>query len=193
MNARLVSILVTLLALVFPATVPATSYQWPQGWIVSGGGRDAYEVVADNDVRHGAGASMLLRPKGEPAGYGTLMQVIDARDYAGKRVRLRAFIRTQAATRRVDFWARVQGVGSPGDGAGIGGGGNTALPEASEWEAFEMVFEVPAGATQVQFGVGLDGPGRIWLADVTLEKVPKSVPLAGSWPMAGRTRAGGAP
>ncbi len=147
------------------------------GWFMSGGGRSTYESVLDKTIKHSGRSSALLRPGPKAAGYGTLMQAFSPSAYLGKRIRLTAWIRTEGATGRVDFWARVQGASSPGDGEGLGGG-RYSLPEKSEWTRYDMVFDVSEQGTSLQFGVGLDGPGKIWVDDVQIEEVPKSTPIA---------------
>lgn len=146
------------------------------GWFMSGGGRKAYEVVLDTKVKRSGKASALLKPIDKPESYGTLMQAFVPNDYLGKRVRLTAYIKTEGATGRVDFWARVQAASSPADGMGLGGG-HYDLPERSDWTKYEMVFDVPEAGTSLQFGVGLDGPGKVWIDDVKLEEVPKNTPI----------------
>src|SRR6185295_6559370 len=81
------------------------------GWTLQGGGHSHYEVVRDSAVHHGGTASALLRVKDQPTeGYATLMQVISAGNYGCKRMKLSAYIRTEGATGRADFWARGMAV-----------------------------------------------------------------------------------
>jgi hypothetical protein len=100
--------------------------------------------------------------------YGTWMRNIDAGPYRGKRVRASGFIRTEGAAGRVDFWSRVQAANSPGDGPGLGGGAHR-LPADSDWTRYELTFDVPVEGVYVQYGVGIQGAGRLWLDDPRLE------------------------
>jgi hypothetical protein len=51
-----------------------------------------------------------------------------------------------------------------------------------DWAPCEIVFDVPADAESIQLGIGLAGPGSIWLDQVSLESVPVTVPLTGAAP-----------
>lgn len=162
------------------AATAAAAFEKPAelpGWFMSGGGRAEYAAVKDGQVKHGGRFSARLEPvKGDTSTYGTLMQSFGARRYIGKRLRLSAFIRTAGAHGRVDFWARVQAANSPGDGPGLGGGSHW-LPTHSEWTRYDLVFDVPAEAAAIQFGVGLSGFGKVWIDDVSLVEVDRSTPL----------------
>jgi hypothetical protein len=141
------------------------------GWLVSGGARDTYAVRRDPAVKRDGRATLLLEPFADTDGrYGTWMRSIDAAPYRGKRVRISGFTKTAGATARVDFWARVQAVDSPGDGPGLGGG-HLALPPDSDWTERVLVFDVDPAGHRLQYGVGLAGPGRLWLDAPRVEVV----------------------
>jgi hypothetical protein len=111
--------------------------------------------------------------------YGTWMRAIDPGAARGRRVRLTATLRTENATRRVDFWARAQAKGSPGDGSGLAGE-SRKLPPSSDWIDDSIVLDVPEETASLQYGVGLAGPGKLWLEKVVMEVVSTDVPLTGT-------------
>jgi hypothetical protein len=145
-----------------------------RGWSVSGGARDAYVVHRDGP---GGRTAWLLEPFRDTFGkYGTWMRHVPAADYRGKRVRVTATLRTQGATRRVDFWARAQAKDSPGDGLGLGGD-RESLPADADFASHAIVLDVPADAEWLEYGIGLAGPGRIWLESTKVETVGGDVPV----------------
>ncbi|APR78373.1 Transcriptional regulator, AraC family protein [Minicystis rosea] len=150
----------------------------PSGWMISGFAHASYEAVIDRGERHGGAASVRLAPKAgvQPKGYGTLLQGVDAALYRGKRLRVTAWSKGEGVTARGDVWMRVQAAGSPADGPGLGGG-RCALRGTFDWLPCSVVFDVPREAAWVQIGSGIDGPGRLWLDDVTFEEVDASVPV----------------
>lgn len=151
-------------------------------WFLSGGARAEYALEQVTSPVHGGAKALALRPTVKsPRGYGVAMQAFDAKPWRGKRVRIAAFIRTSQVTARGDFWARAQGNDSPDDGPGLSSA-TTPLPPTTDWARFELVFEVPDDARDVQFGAGIQGPGQLWLDDVRVEVVPRSVPLAPALP-----------
>jgi hypothetical protein len=148
------------------------------GWFMSGRARDEFEATFDRSERAAGAASARLRPRVEsPSGYGTLMQAFLAHTSRGKRLRMTALVKGQGITGRGDLWLRVQAPYSPIDGPGLGGGG-CKLSRSFAWRTCEIVFDVPANAISIQLGVGLAGSGTIWLDDVRLEEVARSVPLS---------------
>jgi len=148
-----------------------------EGWFMSGGARSAFEAVVDRGEHAGGTASGRLQPRvPAPSGYGTLMQSFRADDYRGKRLRMTAQVKGREITGRGDLWLRVQAVDSPGDGPGLGGAA-CKLSASFDWKPCELVFEVPEEGDAIELGVGLGGPGTIWVDDVRLEAVGSDVPL----------------
>lgn len=147
------------------------------GWRLSGGGRDVYQVVADPEAARDGHATIRLEAIPEREEYGTWMRSIDASPYRGKRVRLSALTKSSGAAVRVDFWARVQASDSPGDGSGLGGRLRRLSPD-QDWERKEVVLNVPEAGAYIQYGVGLAGPGRIWMDDAKIEIVGLDVPVS---------------
>ncbi len=154
------------------ARSPAVS---EDGWLISGGGRDVYTVQEDTRTQRDGHGTLLLAPSRDTNGkYGTWMRSIDAAPYRGKRVRLSAYTKTEGATKRADFWGRVQAADSPGDGSGLGGQW-MRLPATSDWARTEIVLDVGVAGAMLQYGVGVAGPGRIWVDSPRLEIVGSDV------------------
>lgn len=165
-------------------------YDWPAdlppGWFMSGSAADEFAVSLDRHTRAAGATSarLALRPGVSASGYGTLMQAFPADRLRGKRMRMTALVKGEGITGRGDLWLRVQALYSPADGPGLGGGG-CRLRESFEWRACEVVFDVVPGtvfdtlpgAVELQLGVGLAGPGTIWLDEVRLDEVTTDVPL----------------
>jgi hypothetical protein len=137
------------------------------GWFSSGGGRYDYALTIDAHARHGGHASGAYAPKHETNGrYGTLMQVLAAAKFRGHRARGVVWVKSQGVVDRGDFWLRAQGPDSPGDGPGLASAVRRLEPE-SDWRRYEAVIDVPRAATRIDFGVGIAGPGRVWVDDAS--------------------------
>jgi hypothetical protein len=144
-------------------------------WFMSGEGQRHYRAALDRKVKHGGNASARLKPLvGKPSGYGVLIQVIPAERHRGRRVRVRAAIKTVDANG--DFWTRIQAASSPADGGGLAGSVQL-LTGTSDWRTYELVIDVPPGGDEIQIGAGLRGRGTLWLDDVYLEAVGSDVAL----------------
>lgn len=169
--------LVLVLAACSPPIDHAQQGSDPTGWRLSGGGQGEFRQRGDATVLHdGRPTLRLAAVRDSSEGYGTWMNVLFASPYAGKRVRISAYTRTAGATRRADFWARVQAKESPSDGEGLVGK-FVALPASSEWQRTEIVFDVPRDAAWVHYGVGVAGPGMLWMDRAAVEVVGRDVPL----------------
>jgi hypothetical protein len=147
---------------------PTASEYGESEWMLSGGARDEYIVRRDGD-------GWLLEPHASTYGkYGTWMRNIDATPYRNKRVRITIEARTHGAAQRVDVWSRAQAPEAPADGPGLGGD-LKSLPAESSWSSYAMVFDVPASSVHLQYGVGIAGPGALWMRGAKLEVVDASV------------------
>lgn len=69
-----------------------------------------------------------------------------------------ARVRGRGITARGDTWLRVQALGSPGDGPGLGR--SCGLAGDFEWRPCTVVFEVPERGMWIELGVGLAGGGE---------------------------------
>jgi serine/threonine-protein kinase len=142
----------------------------PEPWFLSGTGRKDVDFVRSTSEAHGGRASGAIVPRVTPTtGYATAMQTIVARAYAGKHVRAAVWVKTKGATHRVDFWLRARNTAG-GDGPGLAGN-KVPLEAESDWRRYEIDLDVPLAAHVIDVGVGIDGPGRIWLDDASLEVV----------------------
>jgi hypothetical protein len=152
----------------------------PKGWFMSGGARSELKATIDR-VEHSEGTkSVRLEPittehgaPAAPTGYGTLMTSVLAESYRGKRLRMTAQVRGRGITARGDMWLRVQALSSPSDGPGLGGG-SCRLSGDFDWKPCTVVFDVPERGMWIEAGIGLAGPGTVWLDDVKLEEVEKT-------------------
>jgi hypothetical protein len=152
-----------------------------KGWWHAGNRPKDYAVQADRTVVHGGKASARLSSAvSEPAGFGSLMQIINADRWRGKRVRLTAFIRTRDVARRSAMWMRVDGTDRDGGKwLAFDAMDNRPIAGNTEWTQYQIVLDVATHATQIAFGVTLSGPGTTWVDDMKMEAVAQTVPITG--------------
>src|SRR5215469_9268867 len=83
------------LRLVSAQTAPQASHA-PSGWFLAGSKPANYDTGVDrSSVNNGQPSAFLRATVPNTEGFGTLMQSINATDYAGKRVRLHAWVKSQ--------------------------------------------------------------------------------------------------
>jgi hypothetical protein len=98
------------------------------------------------------------------------MQIVNAHDFRGKRVRASVWIRTLGASERADFWIRARFHSPSGDGPELGSSA-AQLDSDSDWKKYEIELDVSPQTRVIDLGIGLDGPGTLFFDDATLEVV----------------------
>jgi hypothetical protein len=138
----------------------------PHGWHLGGSNPADYLSGVDAAAMYqGHPSGYLKTSKTAANGYGLLMQEFPAAAYAGKRVRLSAFVKTD----RVRDWAGLwmQYAEGPEPGVAVAKRQEPLINGATEWTSYEVVTDVPAGATTIEIGVMLHGPGTVWINSVS--------------------------
>lgn len=163
-----------------PASQDGPALALPEGWFVAGSKPELYEAGIDTTLRRHSGHPALIRCRFTPddladlrldAGFGTLMQSIDAKPFRGHRVRLQAELRTEAAVGSATMWLRVDGRSRqslafdnmeerPLDGRLVG---------THDWTERRIVLDVPDEAESMHFGFYLRGSGKVWASGFDLQ------------------------
>jgi hypothetical protein len=139
------------------------------GWSIEGSAQAAYAAEVDDDVHREDRPTIRFHPTRETGGaYATFMTTLDAAPMRGRRAHAVIWVRTQGVTARGEVWLRVQGADSPADGPGLATS-LARLPANASFTRYELVVDVPVDAASVQLGVGLGGPGVLWMDGVRVE------------------------
>ena len=139
-----------------PPPEPASRWQtiaWQH--LGLGQGREPYASARLHRPRRQAAAE-------ESAGFGTVTQAVPAHELRGKRVRLRAFVRTELADAgsAAQLWLRVD---RPGGAMGFFDNMGDRPIRSAQWASYEISGPVAADAERVVFGGFLAGSGKAWL------------------------------
>jgi hypothetical protein len=144
----------------------------PEGWVaIQHAGAESYDFALDSGQKHSGTQSMRIKKIG-PEIYGTIMQVLDGARYAGKTVRLSAWIRTEA----------IPDGRNPGAGlvlAALRGGAFLAhdfmsrsrVRGTTDWQRYTVELKLPPATTRLELGAMLEGAGTLWVDDFELEVV----------------------
>lgn len=150
----------------------------PSGWFLAGSKPANYRTGVDKEMTHeGQPSAYLQSTLSNADGFGTLMQTIDATNYVGNRVRLRASIRSEGVGEWTGLWMRVD---KQREVVAFDNMQNRAIRGTQFWNSYDVVLDVPADATSISFGVLLSGPGQVWVNHVTIETVGMETPVTGS-------------
>lgn len=149
----------------------------PHGWLLAGGKPSQYRASLDTETTlSGHGAGVLQHVRGDAKDFGTLMTTINPADYAGKRVRLKGWLRLHGVVGWAGLWMRAD---SPDRfGGAFYNSQDLQLHGSQDWMAYSVVLDIPADADRLSYGVLLDGRGTVWLDRMTLEVVEHTVPLS---------------
>lgn len=111
-------------------------------------------------------------------GFGAIGRDLAPTGLHGRRVRLRAEVRTQAVKNWAGLWLRVDGVGAE-EVLAFDNMEDRGIRGDTSWRHFEVVLDVPPAATNVAGGFLLDGGGKMWVRGLTFGVVGPEVPVTG--------------
>jgi hypothetical protein len=146
----------------------------PAGWFKAGTAPQSYETGVAAAGHAGKRSAFLRSAAPVPQGFGTLMQTVEAESYAGRRVRLSAFVKADGVKRWAGLWMRVDG--PYGKVLAFDNMEKRPITGSSDWRRCEVVLDVPKAAQQISFGILLEGEGGVLLDHVRIEKVSPDVP-----------------
>jgi hypothetical protein len=153
----------------------------PSGWLLAGTKPASYQTGIDKaEIENGQPSAYLRSAVPFTDGFGTLMQSINAADYAGKRVRIRARVKSQDVAEWAGVWMRVD---KDKTMVAFDNMQNRAIKGTQPWTAYDVVLDVPEDATGISFGVLLRGAGEVWINDVSFEVVGKEIPTTNPAPV----------
>jgi len=159
----------------------------PPGWFVPSLPKDADYLAelrrGDDGCRKRSGCALVMVPRNVPGATGTLMQSFSAAAYAGKTVRLRAWLRLER------FFLTTAGfrIPEPGDHAQMWLNAERANRKilfsddmhdrpvtSADWTRCEIVGEIGDDARFINFGMMSIGGGRLWVDDVSFDVISRA-------------------
>lgn len=145
----------------------------PHGWSTAQHtGPLSYDFALDSGEKKSGTQSLRVTNIG-PEPFGSLIQSIPAAGLGGKKLRLTA-------------WVKVSGIPEEGKRTGavlsltaLRGSAVLAseamrrreLRGSADWTRHSIELAIPAGAARIDFGAVLQGTGKMWVDDFTLETV----------------------
>ncbi len=159
----------------------------PANWILAPQCfEQGFELRVEPANAHGGKQCGVLRraaAKAADAGSGICLQELDPVPLRGKRMRFRAWVRTELANdaSSAHLWLRVD---RGPDQMGFFDNMAQRPIRTGDWQSFEIVGDVAADATRVVVGVLLMGGGSAFVDDATLEPVDDKVALTAAAPPA---------
>lgn len=151
-----------------------TFAQSSNGWVKAGSHPGDYDMGIDANSAFTGGSSGFIRSnKPDPQGFGTYMQMFDATEYRGQRLRLSAFVKSAQLEKWAGLWMRIDREKKP---VAFDNMQNRPITDTSNWTQHAVVLDVDSKATAVAFGILLTGKGAVWIDDVMFDVVGDDVP-----------------
>jgi serine/threonine protein kinase len=142
------------------------SWRIPAGWTARESVHGEYRVGIDRRIVHGGQSSLFLRSLvGHPTGVVSVFQRFQAKRFQNARVRLTAFLRSEAVS------DALVGIAASGIDARADLSGTTG------WKRYAVVMDIPPRCESITILLTLRGSGTLWAGDFRFEQVDSSVPV----------------
>lgn len=148
-------------------------------WFGFGPVDTAYAMSIDTSFAVTGRGSMLLQslPGATRATWMATQQIVDARAYRGRHVRLRAYLRGYQATWAA-LWIAVEGFSHTRPATVLSDSLVSPLQGTTSWREASVVFAVDRQAVCIRFGSMLQGTGAVWLDGIAFDTVGVAVPVS---------------
>lgn len=161
----------------------------PLRWFLPPGSRNAgfaLETSTDDPFEGKQCALLRFTKDGRPRGFGNVMQVVDAKPYRGKRVKLTGAVRVEGMAGRAQMWMRVD---REGNERGFFDNMGDRPIRSPTYKVYTIEGDVHDDATALNVGVMLMGGGKVFVDAFALEVVGGALPPyepEGPQPLRGR-------
>lgn len=162
--------------LVAPVLFPGNkelSAQKIAGWFLAGDQRESYLVGLDKSIfKTGASSAFIESLEDTVQGFGTIMQTCRANEFLGKRIKMAAYIKTEAVTDWAGMWFRVDSYSFPTEEPlSFDNMADRPIKGNTDWTIYEIIIDVPEESATLNFGVLLSGTGKVWFDNLRIDAV----------------------
>lgn len=165
----------TPVASVEPPPIPGVTRSAPKGWFKNGSKTNAYTVGVDqNQSFRGQPSAYAQATESSDNDFGGLMQTISSEAYAGQRVRMSGWMKTENASKSGNLWLRVDSEAR--SGVQFDNMADRAPKGTTDWQEYSIVVDVPKDARSLSYGFFLGGNGKMWVSGTKIEAVGMEVP-----------------
>ncbi len=152
----------------------------PEGWIKGGAQNSKYKMgLEKGSGQNGKSAATIKSFDTEVEDFGNMMQSFSAAKYINKRIRMSGYLKTKDVIKWAAFWVRVDQEHSKTPLAfdNMMTGKDRSVKGTTEWTKYEIVLDVPEGASNIVIGFMLAGSGQVWADNIKFEIVDKTIPI----------------
>jgi erythromycin esterase len=137
----------------------------PTGWYLYG---PDFQIAIDATTAvDGAQSLRISSLTADNSQFGDAVESLPAGPAIGKTFHLSGYIKTQAANGSAELWANA--FDAQGNDLAFQNLGSAAPSGTTGWQRYDLYMAVPAGATQLNFGVLLGGSGTAWFDNLSID------------------------
>ena len=120
-------------------------------WTMTGN-KDRYVLETDSSRQYEGQPVVFFRSVDTvEKGYGGTKKILSTTPYIGKRIRMSGYLRSGDVMQSVGFWLRIDG-GEPAAPMVFDNMNDRAVSGTTDWKKYEIVLDVPDGATNFEIG-----------------------------------------
>jgi hypothetical protein len=128
----------------------------------------------DNSIfQNGKSCAYIKSKSPKENEFGTLMQIISAENYLGKRLQLSGYIKSKDIKGWSGMWMRIDG--ENGQQLGFDNMQDRAIKGTTDWKKYEIVLDIPSNSKSINYGLLLGGEGKVWFDNLELKEVDKTI------------------
>jgi hypothetical protein len=141
------------------------------GWFLAGNAPQSYAIgLDDTDFISGSSSAILESTEQSIDGFGTLMQTSSPQDFLGKKVKMSAYIKSENIKNVAGMWLRIDAKNSKIN-LGFDNMRDRPIVGTNKWEKYEIIMNVPEESNSLNYGILLNGVGKVWFDNLTFEIV----------------------
>ena len=134
----------------------------PKNWV--GGPPDT--IAVDGEIVHGGRWSLRIERKDTSASAFTAVSKMIPIDFAGAKLELRGFLKTENVSNFAGLWMREDD--ESGQAAAFDNMQSRGLKGTTDWTEYSIVLPLEKVAKRLVFGVLASGVGKVWADDLRL-------------------------
>lgn len=142
-----------------------------KGWIMAGDDPRGYETgIQDDDTTEIGQMAVryIFSNRGRAKGFGTVMQMVNADAYMGKRMKFSAEVKSSGVEEGAGLWMRIDGKARRM--LGFDNMGNRSIKGTTGWQKYQVVLDFPAGSIAFGLGILLVGLGQVWFREMKFDE-----------------------
>jgi hypothetical protein len=151
-------------------TTSVASPDSESGWFPAGSHPKDYKMEITDKVKHSGSSSAMIKftSDKESDGFGTFMQMHKPGAWAGKKIKMTGFLKSEDVKNWSGMWCRVDAA-SGKESFDFDNMGDRPIKGTTDWKKYEITVNVPSDASAVAYGVLLNGGGTVYFDDIAFE------------------------